>query len=516
MTQELERIFADLGLSQYLNAFIDQGFDAWDTILDIQESDLDALGVKLGHRRKLQRRIANARGIAPSVSLSSSVKPGSDESKQDEVKRDSSRTVAESNGVAKRKYRRHPKPDENSPERPPSAYVLFSNRMRENLKDHNLTFTEIAKLVGENWQSLQPAEKDVFESQANAAKEKYNRELTEYKKTPEYRKYSQYLHDFKERQAKQYKGQDGSKRAKVEPARLRHGSTSSSATPNTTNSSASGSNSERLRGSEPPPTRRECVDSTTSLAESPHSSAAPTPISAQNSYDDAGPSPRAMQFDNGSPTDAYQPSRHQPTLRGRGRADSMHQHLPSLSDMLDARQKAIVHPVADGLSYPSRPANSSTRTSLDSASLLSAGRTPTLRHESSSNGTNISGSSMGSFGRPPGEGPLPIHALLSDRTLVGSSVHEQQPNPILNGATGPMNTQQSLVGFAHGPSGYGFQSDSSPFHHMRVEQSSEGDVVMTSDETLAPQRQTRGTKDNLDGMNALLRAGEIVGRGERR
>lgn len=62
---------------------------------------------------------------------------------------------------------------------------------------------------------------------------------------------------------------------------------------------------------------------------------------------------------------------------------------------------------------------------------------------------------MGSFGRPPGEGPLPIHALLSDRTLVGSSVHEQQPNPILNGATGPMNTQQSLVGFAHGPSGYG-------------------------------------------------------------
>lgn len=62
----------------------------------------------------------------------------------------------------------------------------------------------------------------------------------------------------------------------------------------------------------------------------------------------------------------------------------------------------------------------------------------------------------------------------------------------------------------------GFQSDSSPFHHMRVEQSSEGDVVMTTDETLAPQRQTRGTKDNLDGMNALLRAGEIVGRGERR
>ncbi|KHN96316.1 high mobility group protein [Metarhizium album ARSEF 1941] len=542
MTQELERIFADLGLSQYLDAFIDQGFDAWEIILDIQESDLDALGVKLGHRRKLQRRIANARGIAPSVSLSSPVRPGSDESKQDGVKRDSSRpdgTAAESNGVTKRKYRRHPKPDPNSPERPPSAYVLFSNsrissdvksvtvcqgltvyflpEMREDLKSHNLTFTEIAKLVGENWQSLQPAEKDTYESQANAAKEKYNRELGEYKKTPEYRKYSQYLHDFKEKQAKQYKGQDGSKRAKVEPARLRHGSTSSSATPNTTNSSASGSSSsERLQGSEPPPTRRDRVDSTTSLAESPHSSAAPTPVSAHNSYDDAGASPQALQFDNGSPADPHHPSRHQPAMRGRGRADSMHQHLPSVSDMLDGRQQAIVHPVPDGLSYPSRRGNGSARTSLDGASFLPGGRPPTLRHESSSNSTNVSGSSVGSFGRLMGEGPLPIHALLSDRNSVGPSFHEKLHNPILSGATGTMSTHQPLVGLAHGPSGYGFQSDSSPFHHMKVEQSSEGDVVMTTDETPPPPRQSRRAKDNLDGMDALLRAGEIVGRGGRR
>jgi hypothetical protein len=40
MTQGLEAIFGDLGLTQYLDAFIDQGFDVWDTILDIQESDL--------------------------------------------------------------------------------------------------------------------------------------------------------------------------------------------------------------------------------------------------------------------------------------------------------------------------------------------------------------------------------------------------------------------------------------------------------------------------------------------
>lgn len=78
--------------------------------------------------------------------------------------------------------------------------------MREDLKSHNLTFTEIAKLVGENWQSLPPADREMYENQANAAKEKYHCSLAAYKKTPEYRKYAQYLQEFKERQARQSKG----------------------------------------------------------------------------------------------------------------------------------------------------------------------------------------------------------------------------------------------------------------------------------------------------------------------
>ena len=51
MASQLDTIFGELGITQYLNAFVDQGFDSWETILDITESDLDALGVKLGHRR---------------------------------------------------------------------------------------------------------------------------------------------------------------------------------------------------------------------------------------------------------------------------------------------------------------------------------------------------------------------------------------------------------------------------------------------------------------------------------
>jgi hypothetical protein len=37
---ELGEIFEELGLSQYLDVFVEQGFETWDTILDITESDL--------------------------------------------------------------------------------------------------------------------------------------------------------------------------------------------------------------------------------------------------------------------------------------------------------------------------------------------------------------------------------------------------------------------------------------------------------------------------------------------
>ena len=39
----LETVFGELGITQYLGVFIDQGFDSWETILDITESDLYAL-----------------------------------------------------------------------------------------------------------------------------------------------------------------------------------------------------------------------------------------------------------------------------------------------------------------------------------------------------------------------------------------------------------------------------------------------------------------------------------------
>lgn len=78
--------------------------------------------------------------------------------------------------------------------------------MRDDLKGRNLSFTEIAKLVGENWQNLSHSEKKAFESQAQAAKDKYNSDLAEYKKTTNYKKYTLYLHEFKAKQAHQSHG----------------------------------------------------------------------------------------------------------------------------------------------------------------------------------------------------------------------------------------------------------------------------------------------------------------------
>ena len=149
--------------------------------------------------QKLQREIANRRGLSYERSLDS---PTVESAENASKVADSPCTPEhEDNAVVasetKRKYRRHPKPDENAPQRSPSAYVLFSNKIRDDVRGQNLSFTEIAKLVGDRWQKLSPAEKDPYEAQAAAAKEKYNAELATYKKTDESKEYAQYLGDFK-------------------------------------------------------------------------------------------------------------------------------------------------------------------------------------------------------------------------------------------------------------------------------------------------------------------------------
>jgi hypothetical protein len=117
----------------------------------------------------------------------------------------------------KRKYLRHPKPDANAPARPRSAYVIFSNKMREDLKDKSLSFTELTKVVGRQWQCLTPSEKEPCEQQSFAEKETFTIELAGYITTESYLAYSEYLLDFK---AKQLHTQESSQQPPIETSKM--------------------------------------------------------------------------------------------------------------------------------------------------------------------------------------------------------------------------------------------------------------------------------------------------------
>lgn len=62
---DLHTQLAQLGLDQYEQRLIDNGFDGWEILMGITEADLSKLGFKLGHRRKLQRAITEQQGENP-------------------------------------------------------------------------------------------------------------------------------------------------------------------------------------------------------------------------------------------------------------------------------------------------------------------------------------------------------------------------------------------------------------------------------------------------------------------
>ncbi|KAI2640729.1 hypothetical protein GGS26DRAFT_586727 [Hypomontagnella submonticulosa] len=517
----LEAIFGELGISQYLDAFIDQGFDSWETILDITESDLDVLGVKLGHRRKLQRRIANYRGVAPETSLVSPTYTSIED-----VRLESNRIEPikpekpDGPAVAKRKYRRHPKPDENAPERPPSAYVLFSNKMREDLKGQNLTFTEIAKLVGENWQNLNREEKEPFERQAHEAKERYNRELADYKKTAEYRKYCDYLHDFRKRQAAQLQEKDVSKRLKTESDSLRGSSTSGGSTgaSGTTSGTVSGSDSQP--GSEPPPTRQQRMGSSASTVESSFSPG----LNGIHHGDELLPSPRTLSYDEpntgrprglSSPTSRDLSIHHSSSSRRSAWAETQRAYGESSSagiSWFDPRgiQGTLVRSPENNLpnSAPNHASSNGSGRGPRSSGSTSISRPPSLKTEQSSTGSI---SSLNSYAMPrtPSDASLPIHALLSSKPEPPSASQAQLP--ILQPQSGrPPGSQLNGNGVDfHGNTypGLGAPRYSPPGVHK--------DAVfgVPTESKLSATSKLGGPHDNsLDGISALLKAREIVDR----
>lgn len=188
---ELETVLSSLGMGQYYPSLVNAGFDTWGTLLDITEDDLDSLAVQRGHRRRLQQEIA--------YSLNSGADPGVQQAKA--LSRSLSNPDGSSgahSGVAgrKRQYTRHPKADPNAPQRPLSAYVLFSNAMRDELKDNALSFADKSKIVGDRWQSMPDPAKQRWRQTASGPWEKYKAEQTQYLSTDAHRGYQAYLAEF--------------------------------------------------------------------------------------------------------------------------------------------------------------------------------------------------------------------------------------------------------------------------------------------------------------------------------
>ena len=188
-----------LKIPQYFDRLVQAGFDSWETVLEITEEDLESLGFELGHRRILQREIANTLRLAQDPDFASPLYgiPYEGESSRSRSRSVSTKDDAHPIVPEKRAYRQRPKEDPNAPERPYSAYMLFTNHVREETKDQSLSFSDLSKRVGEMWRSLEPKEQDVWKQKAAPMWEKYHSDLAKYQDTDEQKEYKQYLTSFK-------------------------------------------------------------------------------------------------------------------------------------------------------------------------------------------------------------------------------------------------------------------------------------------------------------------------------
>ncbi len=205
----LEEKLESLGLDQYLNVLIDNGFEDWDTVLEITEDDLDQLGIKLGHRRILQQQIAACRDYGPTPNHSCSPTGTS-------VTKTTSPTSNSPGGRGRRRYRWHPRPDPNAPVKPKTAYVNFANHLRTDPAIASKSFVEIAREVGQQWQNLDASEKEKWVSEAEAAMGEYEKQMELYRQTEDFQKYQQYLETFKQtptRSSRQFRAHSASKSA---------------------------------------------------------------------------------------------------------------------------------------------------------------------------------------------------------------------------------------------------------------------------------------------------------------
>jgi len=193
----LEDRLDSLGLGRYFTVLCENGFDDWDTVLDITEDDLRELGFKLGHRRTLQREIANYRGSATQEGCQSPTVANPSGIMSPITEHSTSNAEMLLSKRKKRRYRWHARPDPNAPKRPKTAYVNFADHLRTDPAIANMSFVEIAKEVGKQWQVMDTGIKQHWETQAAAAMQGYEEQMEAYRRTEKYQQYQEYMENFK-------------------------------------------------------------------------------------------------------------------------------------------------------------------------------------------------------------------------------------------------------------------------------------------------------------------------------
>eukprot|EP01084_Bolivina_argentea_P081554 147667_1 len=121
-----------------------------------------------------------------------------------------------------------------APKRPTTAYFLYAADKRSEVREQNpdLTMTDIAKIIGANWNECSNEDKKHYEGEAKELKDKYQVEQQQWKKSLKYKRYKQDLADWndlyydehiirkEEKEAKREAKKEGKEKKKMKKSKM--------------------------------------------------------------------------------------------------------------------------------------------------------------------------------------------------------------------------------------------------------------------------------------------------------
>jgi hypothetical protein len=172
---ELQATLEDLSLHEYQYRLVRHGFDTWDNLAGIKETDIAALGIKLGHRRRLQQE--NSRRLGhPAKEPLSDLPAAAPQARAQNTTEDRITHMGRPNKQCGSQAQRRPWVAPKSD----SGYVAYARFLCQDPKVSNLSLVETAKLVGERWSILPSDIKDMWNTSSAEQKGTDDFQLTHY------------------------------------------------------------------------------------------------------------------------------------------------------------------------------------------------------------------------------------------------------------------------------------------------------------------------------------------------